>query len=148
MNNKNAFTICSRCVMDSTVPDIIFDEKGICNYCKQFDAIATDSPNNEVGMKNFENLICNSRLVITDSGGIQEETTVYQVPCITIRKNTERPVTLSEGTNELIGLNMNKLLKYTDRAFNNDWKPAKIPELWDGKTSQRCVKIIEKIKFH
>lgn len=47
MNNKNAFTICSRCVMDSTVPDIIFDEKGICNYCKQFDAITNDSPNNE-----------------------------------------------------------------------------------------------------
>ncbi|HQI45290.1 MAG TPA: UDP-N-acetylglucosamine 2-epimerase (non-hydrolyzing) [Bacteroidales bacterium] len=101
-----------------------------------------------LGYFEFQNLICNSRLVITDSGGIQEETTVYQVPCITIRKNTERPVTLSEGTNELIGLNMNKLLKYTDRAFNNDWKPAKIPELWDGKTSQRCVKIIEKIKFH
>lgn len=86
MNNKNAFTICSRCVMDSTVPDIIFDEKGICNYCKQFDAIATDSPNNEVGMKNFEDLISKIKkkggnkkydLIIGVSGGVDSSYLIH-----------------------------------------------------------------------
>ena len=84
-----------------------------------------------------------SGLVITDSGGIQEETTVLGIPCITVRENTERPVTISIGSNELTGNNYEKIIKLATDAFEGKWKKCEIPKLWDGKTSKRIVKIIE-----
>ena len=92
----------------------------------------------------FNYLVKNALVVITDSGGITEETTVLGVPCMTVRDNTERPETINEGTNELIGTNPQKFSNYFDRLFSGQWKKGKIPDLWDGKTSSRIVdKIIE-----
>ncbi|MGB3463764.1 MAG: UDP-N-acetylglucosamine 2-epimerase (non-hydrolyzing) [Cyclobacteriaceae bacterium] len=91
----------------------------------------------------FGKIISNSRFVLTDSGGIQEETTVYGIPCITIRENTERPVTISEGTNELAGASYDKITQMADRIMEGDWKKGKVPELWDGKTAERIVDFIK-----
>jgi UDP-N-acetylglucosamine 2-epimerase (non-hydrolysing) len=87
----------------------------------------------------FNYLVSNSLAVITDSGGITEETTVMGIPCITLRDSTERPETCSIGTNELIGTNHKKIKLYLDKLFENKWKKGEIPPLWDGKTSERIV---------
>ena len=83
-------------------------------------------------------LIKNSKAVITDSGGVQEETTVLKVPCITLRKNSERPETMSVGTNELVH-EVKDLAFWVKKVFDGSWKAGAIPELWDGKTSERIV---------
>jgi len=83
-------------------------------------------------------------VVLTDSGGIQEETTVLGIPCITLRDNTERPVTIEQGTNELTGLDMKKIIALSKQAFEGKWKQASIPELWDGKASERILAVLKK----
>ncbi|MDA9323422.1 UDP-N-acetylglucosamine 2-epimerase (non-hydrolyzing) [Flavobacteriaceae bacterium] len=93
----------------------------------------------------FNFLVSKSGLIITDSGGVTEEATVLEIPCITLRKNTERPETVEIGTNELIGNNFKLLNKLINKAFSNNWKSTKIPELWDGETAERIVKILSKI---
>ena len=92
-----------------------------------------------LGYLEFNFLVKNSKAVITDSGGITEETTVLNIPCITLRDNTERPETVNIGTNELIGTNPNNIKPILDKLFNNNWKKSKIPELWDGKSSKRII---------
>lgn len=87
----------------------------------------------------FNFLVENAKAVITDSGGITEETTVMGVPCITLRNNTERPETITIGTNELIGTNPKFVKPTVDKIFNGKWKKGGIPELWDGKTAERIV---------
>lgn len=95
-----------------------------------------------MGYLSFIYLISRSMMVITDSGGIQEETTVMGVPCITLRNNTERPETVSIGTNELVGNDMEKLVSAMDTIFAGSWKQGSIPDLWDGKAAQRIVKAL------
>ncbi|MDH5523634.1 MAG: UDP-N-acetylglucosamine 2-epimerase (non-hydrolyzing) [Desulfobulbaceae bacterium] len=90
----------------------------------------------------FNYLVKNALAVITDSGGITEETTVMGVPCMTLRDSTERPETVTVGTNELVGTDPSKLPPYLDRLFVGEWKKAGIPELWDGKTGMRIVEIL------
>ena len=90
----------------------------------------------------FNFLVERSKVVITDSGGITEETTVMGVPCMTLRDNTERPETISEGTNELIGTNPKSIAPAFQKLFSGCWKEGNIPEMWDGKTAKRIVKII------
>ena len=90
----------------------------------------------------FNYLIENAYAVITDSGGITEETTVMGIPCLTLRDNTERPETITIGTNELIGTNPKKLPLFMSKLFSGDWKRGSIPPLWDGKTSERIVDIL------
>jgi UDP-N-acetylglucosamine 2-epimerase (non-hydrolysing) len=85
----------------------------------------------------------NARFVITDSGGIQEETTVLGIPCITIRENTERPVTVSTGTNEVVGTHTQAIKQAVDRILAGNWKKGGIPRGWDGKAAIRIVKVIE-----
>lgn len=97
-----------------------------------------------LGYLEFMYLVKNSKVVITDSGGIQEETTVLGIPCITLRKNSERPETISEGTNELLP-DINGLDIYMDKILNDQWKKGRIPELWDGKTSERIIDALLKI---
>lgn len=87
----------------------------------------------------FLYMLKNAKGVITDSGGIQEETTVLGIPCITLRNNTERPETVDIGTNQLIGEDVNALKNALVQINNNDWKQGKIPMLWDGKTATRIV---------
>lgn len=87
----------------------------------------------------FNFLVEKAKLVVTDSGGITEETTVMGVPCITLRENTERPETITIGTNELIGTNPKAIQPAFEKLFNGDWKKGGIPPLWDGNTAERIV---------
>ncbi len=93
----------------------------------------------------FNYLVENAKAVITDSGGITEETTVMGVPCITLRGSTERPETVTIGTNELIGTDPAALGPVLERLFAGDWKKGAIPEKWDGKTAPRIVMALEHI---
>jgi UDP-N-acetylglucosamine 2-epimerase (non-hydrolysing) len=84
-----------------------------------------------------------ARVVLTDSGGVQEETTFLGVPCLTLRENTERPVTVSSGTNTLVGTDMEKLRKEFGRITSGVARKGSIPPLWDGKAGERIAKILE-----
>ncbi len=92
----------------------------------------------------FLNLWKDARVVLTDSGGLQEETTALGIPCLTIRENTERPITVSEGTNALMGTSRQKILDSLERIMNNGWKIGQRPRFWDGKTSERIADIIKR----
>ena len=93
----------------------------------------------------FNYLVKHAKAVITDSGGITEETTVMGVPCMTLRNSTERPETVSMGTNELLGIDPAALKPALDRLFAGNWKHGAIPPLWDGKTAERIVRSLELI---
>jgi UDP-N-acetylglucosamine 2-epimerase (non-hydrolysing) len=93
----------------------------------------------------FIYLVKNARAVITDSGGITEEATVLSVPCMTLRDSTERPETVEIGTNELVGTNPENLAAPLENLANGNWKKGAIPKLWDGKTSERIVRILSEI---
>jgi UDP-N-acetylglucosamine 2-epimerase (non-hydrolysing) len=95
-----------------------------------------------VGYVPFMNLVSNARLVITDSGGVQEETTYLDIPCLTVRPNTERPVTVTEGTNRLVP--PAELVDHATRAASGDWPHGRKPDLWDGRTAQRCVESLKR----
>jgi UDP-N-acetylglucosamine 2-epimerase (non-hydrolysing) len=87
----------------------------------------------------FNYLVERCKCVITDSGGITEETTVLGVPCMTLRDNTERPETISIGTNVLLGTNPQAIKPAMNKLFSGNWKRGSVPELWDGKTAQRII---------
>ncbi len=93
----------------------------------------------------FNYLVRHAKAVITDSGGVTEETTVMGVPCMTLRTSTERPETVSLGTNELLGVDPASLAPALDRLFAGKWKRGQIPPLWDGKTSERIVAVLERV---
>ena len=93
----------------------------------------------------FNYLVERARVVVTDSGGITEETTVMGVPCITLRDNTERPETVELGTNELIGTDPEAIAPAMRRLFSGAWKKGAIPPLWDGKTAQRIAAHIRQL---
>lgn len=113
---------------------------------KHIDAISTKVNNvvlsDPLSYLEFIYLLREARGVVTDSGGIQEETTVLGVPCVTLRNNTERPETISLGTNELIGEDSNALKLAFDDINAGKWKRGKVPPLWDGKTGQRIVDVL------
>lgn len=94
------------------------------------------------GYIDFLNLMLNCDFVMTDSGGIQEETTAIQIPCLTLRTSTERPITISEGTNKLIIPEYENIISAIDEILNQPRKAGKIPELWDGKAAERICEII------
>jgi UDP-N-acetylglucosamine 2-epimerase (non-hydrolysing) len=93
----------------------------------------------------FNYLVRHAKAVITDSGGITEETTVMGVPCMTLRTTTERPETVSMGTNELLGIDPSALGPALERLFAGKWKRGEVPPLWDGHTSGRIVAILERV---
>ena len=92
-----------------------------------------------LGYLEFNYLVERAKAVVTDSGGITEETTVMGVPCMTLRDNTERPETVTEGTNELIGTDPKAIQPAMEKLFSGKWKVGTIPEKWDGKTATRIV---------
>lgn len=112
----------------------IFDELGI-----EADNLHIISP---LGYLEFNYLVKNAKAVITDSGGITEETTVMGIPCITLRDNTERPETITIGTNELVGTDPAAVKPALQKLFAGNWKKGGIPELWDGKAAERIVNIL------
>ena len=95
-----------------------------------------------MGYLEFNYLVEHAKVVVTDSGGITEETTVMGVPCITLRDNTERPETCTIGTNRLIGTNPQAVKPALDALFAGEWQPGAIPPLWDGHTAERIVEIL------
>jgi len=95
-----------------------------------------------LGYLDFLHLMARTRLVLTDSGGIQEETTYLGIPCLTLRENTERPVTLELGTNQLVGLDPDRILNAAINLLDGEPLTGRVPEKWDGNTAQRIVKIL------
>ncbi len=96
-----------------------------------------------LGYLDFLHLYSNSRLVLTDSGGIQEETTALGIPCLTLRHNTERPITINEGTNRLVGNHPETIRQAAIQALDYPPTSVKVPELWDGHAAERIVDAIE-----
>ena len=92
-----------------------------------------------MGYLEFIYMVKNAKAVITDSGGITEETTVLKVPCMTLRNSTERPETVTTGSNELVGTDPANLAPYLEKLQAGKWKTGAVPPLWDGKTSPRIV---------
>jgi UDP-N-acetylglucosamine 2-epimerase (non-hydrolysing) len=95
-----------------------------------------------IGYLDFVKLMMYTTIVLTDSGGIQEETTVLGIPCVTIRENTERPITVEIGTNRLVGMSPDRILEEGKRALG-ERASGEIPELWDGNASHRIVRVID-----
>jgi UDP-N-acetylglucosamine 2-epimerase (non-hydrolysing) len=95
-----------------------------------------------LGYLDFMSLIHGAKLVITDSGGVQEETTYLGVPCLTVRPNTERPVTLTEGTTRLVGGRCDQLVPATYQALKRDRGTGKRPEFWDGHAAERIAEVM------
>ena len=91
----------------------------------------------------FNYLVQHARAVVTDSGGITEETTVMHVPCMTLRDNTERPETCTMGTNELLGTHPSVIRPAFDQLFSGNWRKGSVPPLWDGETSTRIVDVLQ-----
>lgn len=91
----------------------------------------------------FQNLIQNAIFILTDSGGIQEETTFRQIPCITLRNNTERPVTITEGSNSLSSFLIPEVLEKVQNILKGDFNKGKIPVSWDGKSTRRILEILK-----
>lgn len=98
-----------------------------------------------IGYIDFLALTKNAELIITDSGGIQEESTYLHVQCLTVRENTERPVTVELGTNQLIGTDLKKVELAALEILNGETKKGKIPDLWDGNSAERIVEILKKV---
>ena len=95
-----------------------------------------------IGYLEFLALQRDAQLVITDSGGIQEETTYLGVPCLTVRNNTERPITVEIGTNILVGQDMERLTTQADRVLSGNAKKGSVPPLWDGRAGERVAEIV------
>jgi UDP-N-acetylglucosamine 2-epimerase (non-hydrolysing) len=96
----------------------------------------------------FLSLIARSRMVLTDSGGIQEETTVLGIPCLTMRPNTERPITCEIGTNVLVGTDPHRILREANSILAGNARPGSIPEKWDGRAAERIVDILLSQSVH
>jgi UDP-N-acetylglucosamine 2-epimerase (non-hydrolysing) len=98
---------------------------------------------NPIGYLEFLNLMTNARLILTDSGGIQEEASYLKIPILTAREGTERPITVDEGTNTIIGNDLAKTKKYIEEIISNKYKQGKNIEKWDGQAARRIVRIIK-----
>ena len=92
----------------------------------------------------FLNLWKDSKVILTDSGGLQEETTALGIPCLTIRENTERPITVTQCTNKVVGSSKKRIMTAFNQIMANKWKHGQKPKFWDGKTSQRIIEAILK----
>ncbi len=92
----------------------------------------------------FQKLVKNCSFILTDSGGIQEESTFRQKPCLTLRPNTERPVTVTEGSNTLLSFDIDTVKSYISKIEDGSYKKGKIPQLWDGKATERILNVIFK----
>ena len=95
-----------------------------------------------LGYIDFLSLMSNAKLVLTDSGGLQEEATILGIPCLTLRDNTERPITVKEGTNRIVGNNPDKIVSTARDVLNSGIPRKRIPEYWDGKAAERIIDVL------
>lgn len=113
---------------------------------KNLESISISNPRlhliEPLGYLEFNYLVKYAKAVITDSGGITEETTVMGIPCMTLRNNTERPETITTGTNELLGTDPKSIKPAFKKLLSGNWKKGSIPEKWDGKASERIIQIL------
>lgn len=116
----------------------LLDTKGICRDSCSQGIIVTDP----LGYNEFVYLWKDAAGILTDSGGLQEETTALRIPCITMRTSTERPITASVGSNVVVGTDGARIISLADDILSGKWKESSIPELWDGKASERIVEIL------
>ncbi|MBK9176738.1 MAG: UDP-N-acetylglucosamine 2-epimerase (non-hydrolyzing) [Flavobacteriales bacterium] len=93
----------------------------------------------------FQHLVATSALVITDSGGVQEETTFRRIPCLTLRPSTERPITVTEGTNTLITFDLEAVSSAIEQIESGQYKPGRIPHLWDGHATERVIDVLHRV---
>ena len=116
-------------------------DHGLTNSVEQINGLRLIEP---LGYLDFLNLMSGARLVLTDSGGIQEETTVLGIPCVTLRENTERPITIELGTNVLAGTDTGKIVNAAMAGLENEPRKTKpsVPPLWDGNTADRIVNVL------
>ncbi len=142
--------------LEALVTEIVRSSRGLPlvfpvhpRTARMLETIGINVPNlhlaEPLGYLEFNYLVQHAKAVITDSGGITEETTVMSVPCMTLRDNTERPETCTIGTNELLGTDPKAIAPAFEKLFAGEWKKGSIPALWDGKTAARIVKHIEQI---
>jgi len=114
---------------------------------EKVDAITNLKLIDPIGYLDFLKLEKYAQFVLTDSGGIQEETTVFGVPCLTLRENTERPITIELGTNQLVELNKDVIIQKVTAILNGTYKKGSIPPLWDGHTAQRIVQVMDTFNY-
>jgi len=125
-----------------------FKHQEMVNYEENFLSEGLNNPNRNIltipplGYIDFLCLMSNAAIVLTDSGGIQEETTILGIPCLTLRNNTERPITVKEGTNTVVGNNPDKIINTALDTLKNQNPIKKIPKYWDGKAAERIVKFL------
>ena len=112
------------------------------NLYKELDKIKNLILSEPIGYIDFLSLICYSKFVITDSGGIQEETSFLNIPCLTLRENTERPITIKHGTNILCGSNEKMIVNEIKKILNGNAKHRRKLKFYDGKTASRIVRVI------
>jgi len=114
-----------------------------------FEGRLAGTPNLQVteplGYLEFLNLMANAQLVLTDSGGIQEETTILDVPCLTLRKNTERAVTVTQGTNVVVGCDPERIVTEAMAILDGRNKTKRVPEFWDGRAAERIVAVLNEV---
>lgn len=118
------------------------EEYGLSSYFNRDDEIHDIHISDPLSYLEFLNLNMNARLVLTDSGGLQEETTLLGVPCITLRNNTERPVTCEVGTNFLAGNDPLKILSLAQKVLKGERREGRVPEKWDGHAAERIVQVL------
>ena len=114
------------------------------SYLQKFERLKNLIMIEPLGYIDFIKLVSAAAFVLTDSGGIQEETTVLGIPCLTMRTNTERPITIKRGTNHLVGRDVNNILKQIKLILTGKAKKGAVPELWDGKSAERIINILLK----
>jgi len=114
---------------------------GLSNYMNSSKNLIITEP---LGYFDFLKLEKRAKLILTDSGGVQEESTYFSVPCITLRENTERPITITEGTNQLVDLNVESIVNSSLEIIERKVKRGTVPKYWDGKTAERVVNVLDK----
>jgi UDP-N-acetylglucosamine 2-epimerase (non-hydrolysing) len=118
------------------------EQFGLAHFFNSGDRVEGIWITEPLGYLEFLNLNMNAQLVLTDSGGLQEETTVLGIPCITMRPNTERPITCEVGSNIMVGNCKEKILQEAFKVLNGELPQGRIPEKWDGKSAARIVEIL------
>ena len=116
------------------------ENAGLLESLQNYDKIFLIDP---IGYIDFMHLQQHAAIVLTDSGGIQEESTFFGVPCLTVRENTERPITTTQGTNKLIGIDYERIPQEVDLVLATNSKEHTVPDLWDGKAANRISAIID-----